>query len=104
MGGYSQCIVSLSHLVGVVSNILLQQIQTQLYGFSFTLGSDEAFFDLMSVLFRFQFLNNILKFRKFPACFLNINNLCINFGGARGVIVIVVGNEHGDTSSNPGRD
>ena len=26
------------------------------------------------------------------------------FGGARGVIVIVVGNEHGDTSSNPGRD
>ena len=25
-------------------------------------------------------------------------------GGARGVIVIVVGNEHGDTSSNPGRD
>ena len=27
-----------------------------------------------------------------------------NSGGARGVIVIVVGNEHGDTSSNPGRD
>ena len=26
------------------------------------------------------------------------------FGGDRGVIVIVVGNEHGDTSSNPGRD
>ena len=25
-------------------------------------------------------------------------------GGAGGVIVIVVGNEHGDTSSNPGRD
>ena len=24
--------------------------------------------------------------------------------GARGVMVIVVGNEHGDTSSNPGRD
>ena len=24
--------------------------------------------------------------------------------GARGVVVIVVGNEHGDTSSNPGRD
>ena len=24
--------------------------------------------------------------------------------GARGVIVIVVGNEHGDESSNPGRD
>ena len=26
------------------------------------------------------------------------------YGGARGVVVIVVGNEHGDTSSNPGRD
>ena len=26
------------------------------------------------------------------------------FGGASGVIVIAVGNEHGDTSSNPGRD
>ena len=24
--------------------------------------------------------------------------------GARGVMVIVAGNEHGDTSSNPGRD
>ena len=26
------------------------------------------------------------------------------FGGARGVLVIVIGNGHGDTSSNPGRD
>ena len=26
------------------------------------------------------------------------------FGGARGVMVIVVGNGHGDTSSNPGQD
>ena len=25
-------------------------------------------------------------------------------GGARGVVVIAVGNEHGNTSSNPGRD
>ena len=25
-------------------------------------------------------------------------------GGARGVIVIIVGNEHGDTSSNPARN
>ena len=25
-------------------------------------------------------------------------------GSARGVVVIAVGNEHGDTSSNPGRD
>ena len=27
----------------------------------------------------------------------------IDRGGARGVMVIVVGNGHGDTSSNPGR-
>ena len=27
----------------------------------------------------------------------------ITRGGARGVMVIVVGNGHGDTSSNPGR-
>ena len=25
-------------------------------------------------------------------------------GGSRGVMVVVVGNGHGDTSSNPGRD
>ena len=31
-----------------------------------------------------------------------INNLSI--AGARGAMVIVVGNGHGDTSSNPGRD
>ena len=28
----------------------------------------------------------------------------LHYKGARGVMVIVVGNEHGDTSSNPGRD
>ena len=31
-------------------------------------------------------------------------NIIDNFGGARGVIVIVIGNGFGDTSSNPGRD
>ena len=35
-----------------------------------------------------------------------ITNSCYTFssGGARGVMVIVVGNGLGDTSSNPGRD
>ena len=32
-----------------------------------------------------------------------IDNLLIG-GGARGVIVTVIENGHGDTSSNPGRD
>ena len=31
----------------------------------------------------------------------NVYDVC---GGARGVMVIGVGNGHGDTSSNPGRD
>ena len=30
--------------------------------------------------------------------------LSLLYGGARGVMVTVVGNGHGDTSSNPGRD
>ena len=30
--------------------------------------------------------------------------VCVCNGGACGVMVIVVGNRHGDTSSNPGRD
>ena len=38
----------------------------------------------------------MLLFNKFITYFV--------YGGARGVMVIVVGNGHGDTSSNPGRD
>ena len=34
--------------------------------------------------------------------YIKLYNLYIT-GGARGVMVIVVGNGHGDTSSNPGR-
>ena len=32
------------------------------------------------------------------------SSLLLILGGARGVMVIVVGNRHGDTSSNLGRD
>ena len=32
------------------------------------------------------------------------NSICISNGGAGGVMVIVVGNGHGDTSSNSRRD
>ena len=34
---------------------------------------------------------------------LSSNSSSMLYGGARGVVVIAVGNEHGDTSSNPGR-
>ena len=34
----------------------------------------------------------------------DIDRLYVSRKGARGVMVIVVGNGYGDTSSNPGRD
>ena len=34
----------------------------------------------------------------------DVREVPVVFGDARGVMVIVVGNGHGDTSSNPGRD
>ena len=40
---------------------------------------------------------NIIYFFSFP---FNTRNV----GGARGVMVVVIGNGHGDTSSNPGQD
>ena len=45
------------------------------------------------------------KITKIHICFFvhsHLLHICI--GGARGVMVIVVGTGHGDTSSNPGRD
>ena len=33
-----------------------------------------------------------------------VESVRVPFGGARGVMVILVGNGHGDVSSNPGRD
>ena len=41
-----------------------------------------------------------VSFRMFRALASSSSSL----EGARGVVVIVVGNGHGDTSSNPGRD
>ena len=45
--------------------------------------------------------NNTNKQQQMTATKLVTQRVC---GSARGVMVIVVGNEHGDTSSNPGRD
>ena len=33
-----------------------------------------------------------------------VSSIPIRHGGARGVMVIVVGNGHGETGSNPGRE
>ena len=35
---------------------------------------------------------------------MHVKYIQTDWGGARGVIVIIVGNENGDTSSNTGRD
>ena len=47
------------------------------------------------------------ELRNFDIGFFLINlgqTIFFSLGGARGVMVIVVGNEHGDSSSNPGQD
>ena len=53
--------------------------------------------------------DHLISARRPDRVILNKNNkrkenLPNSSGGARGVVVIAVGNEHGDTSSNPGRD
>ena len=51
------------------------------------------------------FINNLNVIQIICTQMSNYNNsIIIIIGGARSVIVIVVGNGHGDTSSNPGRD
>ena len=47
---------------------------------------------------------DIVKCYLLPSSTTFIPNNSKYCGGARGVMVIVVGNGHGDTSSNPGRD
>ena len=50
-------------------------------------------------------LNNLLKTNRSKPINLFIGNkLYTSYGGARGLMVIVVGIGHGDTSSNPGPD
>ena len=46
-------------------------------------------------------INSTLNFLGIP---YGVTTIIVENGGARGVVVIVVGNGHGDTSSNPGRD
>ena len=43
-------------------------------------------------------------FRRLEKCFNNSIVIKGIFGGACGIMVIIVGIGHGDTSSNPGRD
>ena len=54
-------------------------------------GEDQT---IIQILLMFFFFSTIFLYENSPPA----------WGGARGVMVIVVGNGHGDTSSNPGRD
>ena len=45
-----------------------------------------------------------LKFIKLNTRLIKLISIKFTNGGARGVMVIVVGNGHGDSSSNPGRE
>ena len=63
----------------------------------------------VSVTFFPSLKQNFIAYRssKVWDCIFEIHQLWqsgFSSEGARGVIVIVVGNEHDDTSSNPGRD
>ena len=56
---------------------------------------------LMQCVFKtFSDWNCIYQYKNEQWMFFKI----VLFGGARGVMVIVVGNGHGDSSSNPGQD
>ena len=43
-------------------------------------------------------------FARVQTWLIDFNCMVTLYGGARGVMVIVIGNGHGDMSSNPGRD
>ena len=73
----------------------------------------------LNVSIRYEYLPKILVLDRNNWNYINVPKLFILdgntwmhinghkilvFGGARGVIVIVAGNGHGDTSSKPGRD
>ena len=45
-----------------------------------------------------------LFLQRWPACLVRLSWIVCEMGGARGVMVIVVGNGHSDMNSNPGRD
>ena len=59
----------------------------------------------MSLAQRMHFWHDVFQMTTIALVSVKKNHYYINYlGGACGVIVIVVGNGHGDTSLNPGRD
>ena len=70
-------------------------------------GFFSLFCNVLFYLYCFTLSRYLFKHHSFASNFCFISFSCIvifTCGGARGVMVIVVGNGYGDTSSNPGQD
>ena len=62
---------------------------------------------ILHIIYYMNLLNHLYLFDNIYLLIILIHNITYYIlynGGARGVMVIFVGNGHGDTSSNPGRD
>ena len=64
--------------------------------------SAKLFVNILVEVHFFAFLFFSVLYSLFFPLFHSLS-IYLSMGGARGVVVIAVGNEHGDTSSNPGR-
>ena len=82
------CLRALTHLTVIIILVQNKNPGGRIW------GSNSFFSLLVDVLSFFHYIHIIITCG-------GARGVC---GGARGVMVIVVGNGHGDTSSNPGRD
>ena len=79
--------------------LLRQETQKRLHVLDADIITIKKYIHFMSLAQWMHFLEDVFQ-KTAIALVLVINHL----GGAPGVMVIVVGNGHSDTSSNPGRD
>ena len=84
-------------IYGFIYSYLVLLINTLSYGFNYSYLILIVYIPIYS--FKYPYLILIIYTGLYD---FNYDNKLK--GGARGVIVIVAGNGHGDTSSNPGRD
>ena len=65
---------------------------------------NHALYSFCILAFTYYVINHFISFTAWPTLAFLLCMIDFLVGGARGVMVIVVGNGHGDTSSNPGQD
>ena len=69
--------------------------------FNYIVSDIEQYLELFNVVDLYKI--ELLEIEQFDHLTVRIYKMCLQFsGGARGVMVIVVVNGNGDTSSNPG--